>query len=79
MRQNRNLVSAARAGCHRAVCEQLFAGMQTSLPNRPKDLVAEPVREVDLLCLLDLDEVRTTIVEGRVMGRYDRIVGRGLL
>jgi hypothetical protein len=53
--------------------------MQTGLPNRPKDFVAEPVREVDLLCLLDLDEVRTAIVEGGIMGRYDRIVGGSLL
>jgi hypothetical protein len=79
MRQNRNLVSAARAGCHSAIGQQLFTGMQTSLPNRPKDFVAEPVREVDLLCLLDLDEVRTAIVEGGIMGRYDRIVGGSLL
>jgi hypothetical protein len=79
VRQDRNLVSAAGAGCDSAIGQQLFTGMQTGLPNRPKDFVVEPVRQINLLRLLDLDEVRTAIVESGVMGRYDRIVDRGLL
>jgi hypothetical protein len=78
VRQNRYLVTAAASGCDRAVREQFFPDMQTGLPNRPINFVVKPVRQIDLLRLLHLDQVRAPIVEARVMTGYDGIMSGGL-
>src|SRR6185437_7733351 len=52
--------------------------MQTGLPNRPIDLVVEPVRQINPLGLLHFDQMRAAIVEAGVMRCNDRIVGRSL-
>jgi hypothetical protein len=52
--------------------------MQTGLPNRPIDFVVKPVRQIDFLRLLHLDQVRAPIVEARVMTGYDGIMSGGL-